>query len=270
MSVRLFRRLIGTGIAVALLNGLGGSALGVSVVGGGTSWSPVPVDVATQGMVNWSWSGFHNVTQTDSDGGPPTTGGFTSGSPVNDGIYGRAFDDEGVIFYRCDVHFGLGMRGTIRVGTRPAITTSAGTVVYQATSPPIVVDAGLDVADPDVAGVSSAVVSITSGHVAGSDTLTFTANNGISGAFNSGTGELSLSGAATATQYQQVLRSVAFSTTNATAVGTRGVSFAASDPVGAGSSADRVVNVVPRLTGGPPPRSLTNPQKPSGEPARRS
>ncbi|WP_068493932.1 DUF4347 domain-containing protein, partial [Paramagnetospirillum marisnigri] len=91
----------------------------------------------------------------------------------------------------------------------PVLTLSSGSVAFVEDSGSVYVDAGLSLTDVDGGTIPSARVSI-GGFVAG-DTLTWTNSGGITGSYDGGTGVLTLSGNATADQYQQVLRSVKFS-----------------------------------------------------------
>lgn len=71
-----------------------------------------------------------------------------------------------------------------------------------------VIAGDLVVTDPD--GMNGVIVSIGAGYVSGQDVLGFTAMHGITGTFDAATGRLVLTGAATAAQYQDVLRSVTY------------------------------------------------------------
>ncbi|MEI7027248.1 S-layer homology domain-containing protein [Paenibacillus sp. y28] len=82
------------------------------------------------------------------------------------------------------------------------------------------------VSDIDSASLASASVRISSGFSAG-DTLSYTQAYGIAGSFDANTGVLSLSGTATAAEYQEVLRSVVF--TGGSEPGDREVVFALED-----------------------------------------
>ena len=87
----------------------------------------------------------------------------------------------------------------------------------------IVVDRGLTVSGASVFGGS---VSITGGFVTGQDVLTATNQSGITGSYNSTTGVLTLSGTATAAQYQAFLRTVTYGNTqNSPNMGTRTLQF---------------------------------------------
>ncbi|MGB2985624.1 MAG: DUF4347 domain-containing protein, partial [Phycisphaerae bacterium] len=86
----------------------------------------------------------------------------------------------------------------------------------------VVVDAGITVDDGDggLDDLQGAVVRITTGFNAAQDQLLFNSGLatgfGISGSYDATTGELILSGAATAAEYQQVLRTVTYENTSAT------------------------------------------------------
>jgi hypothetical protein len=90
----------------------------------------------------------------------------------------------------------------------------------------VVVDAGLTVSDPDGLAITGATVRI--GGMAGGDSLNYVTHGGITGAFNAATGVLTLTGTASAAQYQAALDSVTFTTTS-TAVTPRTVSFTVTD-----------------------------------------
>jgi|GEM_PF-2589188 len=86
----------------------------------------------------------------------------------------------------------------------------------------VVVDAGITVDDGDggIDTLEGAAVRITTGFQAAEDELSFNealaTSFGISGSYNAATGELLLSGAASAAEYQQVLRTVTYRNTSVT------------------------------------------------------
>jgi hypothetical protein len=95
---------------------------------------------------------------------------------------------------------------------------------------PVVVDANLVVNDVDAGPIRSATVRITTNHVPGEGVLAFTEQSGITGVWNAATGTLTLSGDATAAQYQAALRSVIYANTSqAPAPGMRTIAFSVSD-----------------------------------------
>ena len=76
-----------------------------------------------------------------------------------------------------------------------------------------VIDATLTLSDADDSQLTGATVSISTVLTTG-DALSFTAQHGITGNYNSGTGVLTLSGTASVAQYQEILRSVTFANTS--------------------------------------------------------
>ena len=88
----------------------------------------------------------------------------------------------------------------------------------------------LTLVDVDDANLASATVQITGNYVSGQDLLTFTNQNGISGSWDSVTGTLTLTGAATKADYEAALRSVSYSNSSEIPnTATRTVSFTVSD-----------------------------------------
>src|SRR5262249_40010709 len=107
--------------------------------------------------------------------------------------------------------------------------------------------------------LEEAFVEITGGFLTG-DTLTFTSQNGITGAYNSASGTLILSGVASLAAYQAALRSVAYSfnpgngdPTNAGTDTGRSISWFIDDGASGASptsSTLTTVHVAPSLTAG--------------------
>ena len=129
---------------------------------------------------------------------------------------------------------------TVTVATSndaPALTAGTGNVrTFTEGGSAVAVDDAITAADADSANFSGATVSITTGFAASEgDTLSFTNQSGITGSYNSGTGVLTLSGAATVANYQAALRSITFSNTSDAPTTPRTVTFVASD--GGASSA---------------------------------
>ena len=112
-------------------------------------------------------------------------------------------------------------------GTLPVVTPSGTSGTYTVGGAPLAIDAGVAVASDDGV-VSGLTVTISSGTLESGDTLNFTNQNGISGSYSGGV--LTLSGSATAAQYQAALQSVTFSsTTTNTSITTRAISIVAAD-----------------------------------------
>jgi VCBS repeat-containing protein len=107
----------------------------------------------------------------------------------------------------------------------------------------------LTLSDADNGSMSSATIAIVGNRTVG-DVLTFTNQNGITGAYNSNTGVLTLSGISSSANYQAALRSVQFSSTSddPTAGGsasTRTIAFLVNDGQLDSNPVRRVVDVTP-------------------------
>ena len=91
---------------------------------------------------------------------------------------------------------------------------------------PISISSGLTIDDPNNQTISSAYVQIATNYVSGQDRLECTTNYGISASWNSGYGILYLSGQATVSQYQSVLRTITYRNLSGTPpVGIRRIVF---------------------------------------------
>ncbi len=141
----------------------------------------------------------------------------------------------------------------------PTVTAGAG-VTYNQNAGPVVVDAGATAADSSGQDLAGATVTISSGFLGG-DTLTAnTTGTAITASYNSATGVLTLTGADTAAHYQQVLDSIAFSSTNANPSNSgldtqRTLTWTVSDGVLASAQATSTVSMSspPVLAGGADP-----------------
>jgi hypothetical protein len=98
------------------------------------------------------------------------------------------------------------------VNDAPVVAPSAGQASYTEQDAPVAVDPDLALSDVDSATLAGASVAIGSGDDAGLDTLEFTDQSGITGAWDASTGVLTLSGTAPVADYEAALRSVAFTT----------------------------------------------------------
>ncbi|MCA9012131.1 MAG: proprotein convertase P-domain-containing protein, partial [Planctomycetaceae bacterium] len=92
----------------------------------------------------------------------------------------------------------------------PNIQTSPNQVSYDIDSPAIVIDSGLSTVVASGSVYTGARVSIGAGYEAGHDVLSFATQGDISGAFDSATGILTLTGIADPATWQAVLRSVTY------------------------------------------------------------
>ena len=113
------------------------------------------------------------------------------------------------------------------VHVAPAVVAGA-TVSYEIGGAAVALDSALTVSDADSGGnLAGATVAIGTGFASG-DTLHFTNQNGITGSYNATTGVLTLSGAASLSNYQSALDSITFSSTVSTA-GARTIDWTVTD-----------------------------------------
>jgi len=136
----------------------------------------------------------------------------------------------------------------VAVHNPPLVTTSSGENSYTAGSAPILVDGAVTLTAPDSPTLSSATVSISGGFASG-DTLGFVNQAGIGGSYNSANGVLTLTGTGTPLDYQIALRAITFSTSAATAAGTRTISFTVNDGLGNSNLATKSIAVQAFLLG---------------------
>ncbi len=102
------------------------------------------------------------------------------------------------------------------VNDAPIVTTSGGTTAYTEDGAAVAIDPGLTVGDIDDTALEGATVAITGNFQSSEDALGFSDQNGITGAYDSGTGVLTLTGTSSVAHYQAALRSVAYSNTSDT------------------------------------------------------
>ncbi|MBY0514122.1 MAG: right-handed parallel beta-helix repeat-containing protein, partial [Gemmataceae bacterium] len=132
----------------------------------------------------------------------------------------------------------------------PVVVTTGGATTYTENAPPVVIDAGVTVAD-NGAQLSGGTVQVTGGYTFGVDVLSFTPGGGVTGSFDAATGTLTLTGVAPLATYQAALRSVRFEAQGDNPPGgTRTVTFVVSDspalgPPGPSVPVAKTVTVVP-------------------------
>jgi hypothetical protein len=106
-----------------------------------------------------------------------------------------------------DGHGGLTTESVaFNIARAPTITAGASVTAFQTYA--MAIDPTATVADPDRADITAATVSIASGFEAG-DVLSLA--SGITANYNAGTGELELSGTASAAAYQAAIDNIVFS-----------------------------------------------------------
>ncbi|WP_165371667.1 beta strand repeat-containing protein [Pseudolysobacter antarcticus] len=99
---------------------------------------------------------------------------------------------------------------TVNAVNDPPVLTAGSTLAYTENGAATVVDATITVADVDSINLASATVQISANYQSGADVLAFVNTANITGAFNAGTGTLSLTGSDTLANYQAALRSVTY------------------------------------------------------------
>jgi hypothetical protein len=105
---------------------------------------------------------------------------------------------------------------TVGSHTAPALANiESTTLTFTEENSAVAVTGSLTVTAGDRPNLVGATVAITSGFAAGEDVLGFTDQNGITGSYNPATGVLTLTGAASAANYQAALRSVTYRETSA-------------------------------------------------------
>ena len=111
----------------------------------------------------------------------------------------------------------------------------------------IIVGAEILLIDADNTHVSSATISIITGFDSAEDSLSFTNTANISGNYNTSTGVMTLTGSATVEQYQDALRSVAYSNSNSVNPSTadRTISWSVNDGIDDSAVVNTLVELVP-------------------------
>ncbi|WP_159235009.1 hypothetical protein [Mycolicibacterium vanbaalenii] len=108
----------------------------------------------------------------------------------------------------------------------PVVVTSVVNVAYTAGDSAVPIDPGLVLLDADSPNMSGAVVSIVGGAAVG-ENLDWTPQEGITGTYNAGV--LTFDGVASVAAYQQLLRTVTFSTASGALATIRSISFVVTD-----------------------------------------
>jgi hypothetical protein len=142
---------------------------------------------------------------------------------------------------------GGGVVFTVLTSAPVLASIETSTLFYNQDQVPAQVTSTLTVSDADSPNLSGATVTISSGFMAG-DRLNYINQNSIAGSYNTGTGVLTLSGAAPVATYQAALRSITFSSLAPASgvAGDRVVRFSVSDGANASNQVARTVHVVGR------------------------
>ncbi|MBT5862558.1 MAG: hypothetical protein HOH37_06625, partial [Gammaproteobacteria bacterium] len=102
----------------------------------------------------------------------------------------------------------------IGVNYGPTLSGINSTLTFTEGGAAQVIDSSISVLDTNDANIQSATITISGGYVASEDVLAFTNANGITGAWNSSSGTLTLSGSAPKGAYATALESVTYQNTN--------------------------------------------------------
>jgi len=141
----------------------------------------------------------------------PTTGETTQVTAIGiDGSSVAAFDPSIVVW-----------NGNLA----PLVDEARAPLAIAADGGPAAIAAALELTDLDDTSIAGATVKIVSGFAAG-DVLAAVEQHGITADYDGGTGVLTLSGTATAAQYQEVMRSI---TLDPAGTGERAIQFQAAD-----------------------------------------
>jgi hypothetical protein len=124
------------------------------------------------------------------------------------------------------------------------VTTTSGSTPYTEGDPLTAVDSGLTVGDVDNTTLQGGQVRISSGFQSG-DELSFVDQNGISGVYNTGTGVLTLTGAASVANYQTALQSIQYRGTSDTPSSSKTVEFVVNDGELDSAAATKDIAVTP-------------------------
>jgi hypothetical protein len=145
------------------------------------------------------------------------------------------------------------------------VVASGMTSTYTVGGSAVHVDSGVLVASADE-NMTGATVTISTGTLQAGDTLNFTNQNGITGTFADGV--LTLTGNATAAQYETALQSITFSTTSSSTV-SRSISIVATDGSATSKPASECVEIIGGQSNAPVPRQRFEPilrYSPGGNP----
>lgn len=132
---------------------------------------------------------------------------------------------------------------TIDSDIAPVVLADPTTLNYVENDGAVIIDPSLTVTDSDSSMLTGATVAIIN-HVGGEDALDFTDQNGITGSFNTTTGELTLTGSASIADYEIALRSVAYRNSSFNpSTAARFIRFTVNDGTLDSNAADRALAV---------------------------
>jgi hypothetical protein len=134
----------------------------------------------------------------------------------------------------------------IAKNTPPTIVVTGSALNYKENAPALALTSKVKITDLDNVTLAGATVAITGGFAMGQDVLSVALVPGIAGAYDAGSGSLTLTGTATLATYANVLKSVKYAnTSDGPSTATRTISFTATDGLDTSLAATRTVNVIP-------------------------
>ena len=180
--------------------------------------------------VCWNTAGNPTITDSKTDKGAiSATGAFTAdmiGLLSGQMYHVRAFATNSVnTSYGAEVTF-----TTSETPASPTLTTSNGTVLLTSgNTTAVVIDPSATVSS--TTNIDNGLVYINSGFVSSEDKIIYPANlYGVTATYAASTGVLTLTGTATAAQYQEIFRSIQYQNSNSTAAaGSRSFTFSLGD-----------------------------------------
>ncbi len=133
----------------------------------------------------------------------------------------------------------------ITLNAPPSLGSIEGsTLNYTEGDGPVSVTSSITVSDDDDTDLTSAVITISSNYQNGEDVLSFTNTGGITGSWNAGAGQLTLSGTASVAGYQAALRAVRYTNSSANPNNsTRTVTFRVYDGTDNSNTVSRTISV---------------------------
>ncbi len=133
----------------------------------------------------------------------------------------------------------------IPVESPSVVTTSSGSLSYLENAGQLAIDPLLSVVDADSSSLTGARVQLQ-GYLSNQDSLSVKLQSGISGGFDAAAGVLTLTGAATLSAYQTVLRSVAYrNSSDNPSMANRTAQFTVQNSGVTSNLASRAIQVIP-------------------------
>jgi plastocyanin len=238
-------RLLGAVLAALLLT-LPARAATVNVQVGNNFFNPANITINLNDTVTWTWVGSgHDIVCGAAD---PRCGNTTpAGTLYNAGnVYSKQYTSVGTFNYFCTPHQAQGMVGSVTVNSaNTAPTLSGGSATISYTENQAAVTVGGSITASDTSGtLAGATVSISVNYQNGQDALSFTAQGGISGSFNAGSGNIVFTGSASVSTYSTLLQSVKYGNSSENpSSASRTISFTVTDGSLSSSALTRTVNV---------------------------